>query len=329
MGFLPRFTVVATLLVIRSTSSFVNAEKPSCIEIESGKALVRYANTSDVFVMVNKEDSTDKKEWNDFCTYYKDTSSQKLKGLKVGYVHGDKHKNIAKKLGVEDSSDWPSFVIVKKGTKGKELPKKAIKFEGEEKGAGQLADFLIEHTDSRLGHYVYSIHPFDDLAARMVGVEDDDKYADLKRKMYAYFAMILRKFMYLRAKEDMKVALDMYVKTFQKILEKGTDYPETQTTRLENLMNDEGSQMSKFKKEEMSQRMHIYSKFTSPMELTYEDHKTFFILLGSQVLLFLLFLGIVGDALLGGRDAEVDTKENQAEVKGSDASEEVDDKKEE
>jgi len=327
-GFLPRLVAVA-LLVLASSPPTVTAEKPSCREFGSGKELMKAANTSDVFVMVTKEGEkpgeVDNKEWSSLCEGYTATSSQKMKGLVIGYVLGKKHPNIAKKLGVEDDDEWPSFVIVKKGTKGKELPENGIKYTGEGKETKDLAEFIMNETPSKFGQYVFSIQTFDDLAARYMGVKDDDKYADLQRKFYYYCAIITTKFSGLRMPDpDMSSVGAMYAKTFHKIVEQGKEYPETQTIRLEKLIEDDN--MSAFKKEEMGQKLHVYSKFTDPIELTYDDHKAFIMLWGSQLLLFVLFIIMALDLLAGRRSEEEKKDEQETE---NEETKNDDDKKEE
>jgi len=328
VGFLPRLVVVA-LIVLASTLPVVTAEKPTCREFDSGKDLMRVANTSDVFVMVTEEGENpgevDSKEWKNVCEGYKATSSQRLKGLVMGHVFGKKHRNIAKKLGVEDDDEWPTFVMVKKGTKGKELPEKGIKFTGESKEGKDLIDFIMDTTPSKFGQYVFSIHPYDDLAARLMGVKDDDKYADLQKKFYYYCSIVLIKLLSFHAKDsDMRMVCATYAKTFQKIFEQGKEYPETQTKRLEKLIDDDN--MSAFKREEMHQKIHVYSKFTDPMELTYDDHKAFILLWGSQIFLLVLFAIMIFDLLTGGRSEEEREIEKETE---SEETKKDEDKKEE
>lgn len=162
----------------------------------------------------------------------------------------------------QDESSWPTFVLVKKGTK------RAILYTGEKK-AEAIAGYLKKETGATIGSFVYSLGLFDGMAARFVKIENDDKSARLEKKLIAYTCKYLSYVMTVRADPDTKAVVGMYVKFFMKSIVDG-DYANRQLARFQKLTTSDNA-MSVKKKEENNQRLHILSKFTDPLELTPEQ----------------------------------------------------------
>uniref|UniRef100_A0A7S2UIM3 Endoplasmic reticulum resident protein 29 C-terminal domain-containing protein n=1 Tax=Attheya septentrionalis TaxID=420275 RepID=A0A7S2UIM3_9STRA len=285
------------VLVCTSVAGVVGATK-KCEEFKSGKEIMGFVENAHVLVQVDKEfSSNDGKDYDDFCKAYERTIEERKEGLEVGRIYGDKFTKVANKLDAINEDEWPKYVLLKRGTTVADLPTAAIPYTGESKSVNDIIDFLTKEIDMRIGNLVYSIDAMDALASWFMAIQngnDDDNYANLKKKVIVYtaklFALLPRK----SFQKDNHQIDTLYVKAFDKITEFGPAYVSKHHSRIQKLLEKEDNTLSPIERDELNQKMHILNKFMEPKKIQFEEHRRFCITIGINFLLLLGFFAMVG-----------------------------------
>uniref|UniRef100_A0A6U6E698 Endoplasmic reticulum resident protein 29 C-terminal domain-containing protein n=1 Tax=Odontella aurita TaxID=265563 RepID=A0A6U6E698_9STRA len=314
---LPRAALIslAALAAIQCAA----AKKVECSEIKPGK-LKSLAQDTHVLLKVDKKDTTgdDETQYENLCARYADSPTDRVKGLTIGNFVIDtdamdnkdskKAMDVAKKLGAEVESEWPTYILLKKGTQD---ASEGIKYGGEKTVEG-VTNFVKEQVDVQVGSLIYYIDTLDKMAARWSSIDENGGMkAQLEKKFHAYVA----KFMIFLYRGDAKEVAQMYGKVFSSVLEQGDGYVTKTKERLEGLIKSD-SNMSKLKIEELSQRIYILEKFTDPVEVSAEDNRSYwFAILWNVALLGCMFFLVVGMLF--------STEESTTEVAGDEKNEEV------
>jgi hypothetical protein len=271
-----------------------SATASKCLEFESLDEILKHATNANVLVKVNKEFASgdDETQYTDLCNMYENTSEERKEAVVIGKVEGDLHKELAKDLSAENEDSWATYVLIKKGTK------KVTLYNGEKKSEA-IAGYLKKETGATIGTFVYSLGLLDAMAARFVKIKDDDKNAKIQKKIIANASTYLSYVITIRADKNTKSVVGMYLKTFSKSIENGDNYASKQSERIKKLMEKDNS-MSIKKREEMSQKLHILSKFTDPVELTPEQQRQFYISIGLNVFMLIALFFLAIQMIMGG-----------------------------
>lgn len=306
-------------VAVAAVPAAVSASKTKCIEdpMNTLTAILREADDADVFVRVDKQYAygDDSKQYDELCSAYENTSDDRKKQVKIVKVNGDDTDGgdgVAKELGADDEDAWPTYFLIKKGTKNSDFPQSVKAYEEEDRSSDKLAEFLHRETGATIGSFVYSLGMMDTLASKFVHAgKEDARYGEIQRRAIAFGSKIMGIMIKFRADNDLKMVADLYVKAFFKILE-SDDYAQKQTDRIKKLMEKDNS-MSNAKREQMSQKLHILSKFTEPKELTDAENRSLLINIGMNVVLFVAFVVTLLQMIFGSGE-EVEKKPVDAEV---------------
>mmetsp|Transcript_21701 Transcript_21701/g.47299 ORF Transcript_21701/g.47299 Transcript_21701/m.47299 type:complete len:336 (-) Transcript_21701:127-1134(-) len=318
-------------VAIAAVPAAVSAGTTKCIEdpMNTLSAILREADDSDVFVRVDKQYAygDDSKQYDELCSAYEKSSDDRKKQVKIVKVNGDDTDGgdgVAKELGADDEDTWPTYFLIKKGTKNSDFPQSVKAYEEEDRSSDKLAEFLHRETGATIGSFVYSLGMMDTLASKFVDAgKEDARYGEIQRRAIAFGSKIMAIMIKFRADNDLKMVADLYVKAFFKILE-SDDYAQKQTDRIKKLMEKDNS-MSNAKREQMSQKLHILSKFTEPKELTDAENRSLLINIGMNVVLFVAFVVTLLQMIFGsGEEAEKEPVDAEAVEEAED--EEVDEK---
>ena len=129
-----------------------------------------------------------------------------------------------------------------------------------------------------------------------------------------------------RADSDLKMVVDLYIKAFSKTME-SDDYAQKQTDRIRKLMEKDNS-MSNAKREQMSQKLHVLSKFAEPKELTAAENRSLLINIGMNVALFIAFIVTLLQMIFGSSEEEKKEDGDGEGADGGDENEEEEDAEE-
>mmetsp|Transcript_5740 Transcript_5740/g.16162 ORF Transcript_5740/g.16162 Transcript_5740/m.16162 type:complete len:337 (-) Transcript_5740:151-1161(-) len=302
----------------------------TCLENEMTtlSEILREAQEADVFVRIDKQYAygDDSKQYDELCTAYEKTSDERKKQVKIVKVNGDSEGgDIIKELDAEDEDAWPVYFLFKKGTKNSDLKPKALeeaRYSGEERSSDKLAEYLHDKTGATIGSFVYSLGMMDTLASKFVSAKDSESAAfrDIQRQFILYSSKILGFMVKFRADSDLKMVADLYVKAFGKSME-SDDYAQKQTDRIKKLMEKDNN-MSNAKREQMSQKLHVLSKFTEPKELTAAENRSLLINIGMNVALFIAFIVTLLQMIFGSPEEEKKEEGDGDEADGDDENEE-------
>jgi hypothetical protein len=105
------------------------------------------------------------------------------------------------------------------------------------------------------------------------------------------------------------------------------DYAQKQTDRIKKLMEKDNS-MSNAKREQMSQKLHVLSKFTEPKELTAAENRSLLINIGMNVALFIAFIVTLLQMIFGSPEEEKKEDGDGEGADGGDENEEEEDAEE-
>lgn len=302
----------------------------TCLENEMTtlSEILREAQEADVFVRIDKQYAygDDSKQYDELCTAYEKTSDERKKQVKIVKVNGDNEgADIIKELDAEDEDAWPTYFLFKKGTKNSDLKPKFLeeaRYSGEERSSDKLAEYLHEKTGATIGSFVYSLGMMDTLASKFVSAKDSESaaYRDIQRQVILYSSKLLGFMVKFRADSELKMVADLYVKAFAKSME-SDDYAQKQIDRIKKLMEKDNN-MSNAKREQMSQKLHILSKFAEPKELTAAENRSLLINIGMNIALFIAFIVTLLQMIFGAPEEEKKEEGDGEEADGDDGNEE-------
>ena len=95
-------------------------------------------------------------------------------------------------------------------------------------------------------------------------------------------------------------------------------------SRIKKLMEKDNN-MSNAKREQMSQKLHILSKFTEPKELTAAENRSLLINIGMNIALFIAFIVTLLQMIFGAPEEEKKEEGEGEEAEGDDENEEEED----
>ena len=237
--------------------------------------------------------------------------------------------DIVKELDAEDEEAWPTYFLFKKGTKNSDLKPKFLedaRYSGEERSSEKLAEYLQEKTGASIGSFVYSLGMMDTLASKFMSAKDSESAAfrDIQRRVILYSAKFLGIMVKIRADSELKMVTDLYVKAFTKSME-SDEYAQKQIDRIKKLMEKDNNNMSNAKREQMSQKVHILTKFAEPKELTAAENRSLLINIGMNAALFIAFIITFLQMIFGSEEE----KKEEGDGEGGNGDDEKDEEKEE
>eukprot|EP00567_Pseudictyota_dubia_P018775 CAMPEP_0197433668 /NCGR_PEP_ID=MMETSP1175-20131217/1526_1 /TAXON_ID=1003142 /ORGANISM="Triceratium dubium, Strain CCMP147" /LENGTH=351 /DNA_ID=CAMNT_0042962133 /DNA_START=9 /DNA_END=1064 /DNA_ORIENTATION=+ len=304
--------------------------KKECIEIKPGN-VKGLARDSHVLLKVGEKypSGKDEDEYKDLCVRYEGTPTERTRDLVIGHfgidVHGDKEAkkkalSIAEKFGAADEDEWPTYVLIRKGTTE---ASEAIKFEGEKTVVG-VTTFIRDQLEISVGAMLYYIETLDKLVSRFMEVDENgDAKAQIVRHFYAYVAKIM---IFLNRGEAKEVA-QMYGKVFNHVMTEGKEYATKNIKRLEGMLGSGDRSMSNSKREEVAQRIHILEKFAKPVEVSAEDNRSFYFAVAWYVFLVgAMIVTIIGIFFFEEKGTTTDdtAEEKTGDVSNGTAEEDVD-----
>ncbi len=309
-----------TLLVVSLT---VTTAK-ECGTVSRGKELKQLVGTSHVLVAMTT--SGDDSSTKDLCERLQQTPDVRVQDLEIVTVadHNIQRKvwdlsrpapdgwmdrlwfrvesfiPSLQKLRKDDTSlVTPSFVLFMKGTSYDQG--RGLRYTGDDMSADTVSTFLASWMQTKkLGNYVYSLGTYDMIAAQtMVWVE---KYgtSSLLPRLWVHGAGRVTRYLVQPTSMEFETQLaQMYIASATKVLQHGSDYPQSQVKRLERMLGDQDSNISPLQREDLSQRLYIWRKFAEPMEVSNDDLYKFvgrlllnlFSVLAMAVLIPLLLFG--------------------------------------
>uniref|UniRef100_A0A7S1ZFI7 Endoplasmic reticulum resident protein 29 C-terminal domain-containing protein n=1 Tax=Ditylum brightwellii TaxID=49249 RepID=A0A7S1ZFI7_9STRA len=296
-----RFAIVFLVVLVTATIQALHAPaitpEKLCIKIKEPE-LPKLIETNNVLVKVDRQyrgdgsivtSGSEDDQYKELCRRYKSTSDERRRSLIVGNIAVDtssgddtgRNKKFAETLGASDESTWPQYLIFKKGTSTNHV----IKYSGSDKSADAIGNFVLEQTGARIGIFVYSIDGLDKMVARFVAVRNGDIAANLRRKSFAYMARLIAM---IPHQSETKPIADLYVKAMFQTLHHGREYAASQTRRIEGLI--EKGDISSRKKEELSQKLHVLSRFTDPVKLSDEEERNFYLSWAVQIGMWIIML---------------------------------------
>ena len=191
----------------------------------------------------------------------------------------------------------------------------------------------------KIGNFVYSLGTFD-LIAAMVMNNTDGLQATNQAKVWAYLAKAialtqtyLNLDLFGRASSAVlhhnAELANIYVKIMFQVLGKGPFYPSQQITRLETMLEQDSSQISDLKKEQLQQRIHTLKKFTDPAEYTQEQTRNFMIQTALNLGVWIFLVVLIAYVFLATEEEEEEEEESDnANGDGDDAADENDSEEE-
>lgn len=306
----------------------------TCLENEMTtlSEILREAQEADVFVRIDKQHAygDDSKQYDELCNAYEKTSEERKKQVKIVKVNGDNDgADIVKELDAEDEEAWPTYFLFKKGTKNSDLKPKFLedaRYSGEERSSEKLAEYLQEKTGASIGSFVYSLGMMDTLASKFMSAKDSESAAfrDIQRRVILYSAKFLGIMVKIRADSELKMVTDLYVKAFTKSME-SDEYAQKQIDRIKKLMEKDNNNMSNAKREQMSQKVHILTKFAEPKELTAAENRSLLINIGMNAALFIAFIITFLQMIFGSEEE----KKEEGDGEGGNGDDEKEEEKEE
>lgn len=159
--------------------------------------------------------------------------------------YGDKDNlDLAERFSVSTKKDdYPTYLLF---LQGKSEP---VKYTGDYKSADSIKKFLMKESGLWLG-LPGCIEQFDKIAKEFTKVSDEEK-----AKLLTQAEEEAKKL----TSETQKTSADMYIKTMKKVIEKGNDFIETETKRVEKLHS---GKISDKKKEQLNDRLNILASFS-------------------------------------------------------------------
>ncbi|ELT98573.1 hypothetical protein CAPTEDRAFT_208996 [Capitella teleta] len=166
--------------------------------------------------------------------------------------YGDKdNADLGKRFGLT-KDDFPAYKLF---IQGKDEP---IDFTGDATKVEEIKKFIIQHSGLWLG-LPACIEEFDSYVREFVKASDEDREKIVRKAEAAAAAA---------SSEDLKERSNIYVKTFQKILEKGEEFVSSELDRVERL--SEGK-VSEKKKSLLKTRASILTSFQLWMKPVHEE----------------------------------------------------------
>ena len=315
-------------LLLAASSSPVSAKK--CIKISRGKQLKKKLESSHVLVALAPNDEAT--VYKELCQYLEKTANVRVGDFEIALVE-DKpaQKNLLSKSAPPKLSFVSSLMEKVEGLFQKKEKEPTLDIAPEEQyilfhqntnlgvlyepkselTASSVADFVSDQLDrAKIGSFIYSYGMYDNIASQFMDTDQDFMQKVWVKAVFPMFTFVHK--MQGSLKEYEKETLELYVQIANKVLEKGKDYPKTQMTRLENMLNDEDNKISELQKEKMAQKMHILKHFAEPKVFTADEQKEFYKSLGfffMPYVMLILFLPVMM------MDDEDDKKKKQEQVK--------------
>ncbi|XP_052248541.1 endoplasmic reticulum resident protein 29-like [Dreissena polymorpha] len=169
--------------------------------------------------------------------------------LLIAEVHvadyGDKENvDLAERYSIPiKKEDHPTYLLFLQGQE------KPIRYDGDEKDADDIKKFIMKESGLWIG-LPACLEKYDELVKQFFKATAAGKQ-ELVSKAEGLESTL--------SKEWEKLSAEMYVKTMQKVIEKGDDFVDSEIDRLEKLRS---GKLSDKKKEQLSDRLNILSTFS-------------------------------------------------------------------
>jgi len=336
------YASLALLLVFSSGCAHLSSAK-SCQTVVRPGQLKKLVQDNHVLVALQRANSNDDidgddddgadkdTELDDLCNRFRDTLESRVKDFEIVKVMDSNVKrqvwetsrsaptstigSILDKIGLNrhDKSippHYPEYVLYKANQTM--APVSGLRFMGEEKTADAVSDFVSVHLKrKRIGSYVYSIGTYDVIAnqimeqARALAPTTQSKFL-----MWLWVKVVGRFAAYIvqpSSSEFEAELVDIYLKTANKVYEKGSDFPAQQITRLEGMLEDSNNKIGESQKEKLNQRIHILKKFDEPVDVSPEELRSLYMKIGMNMLFIMLFVVLLPLVFLDAAEDEKDT----------------------
>jgi hypothetical protein len=314
------------------SSSVVHAKE--CITLSRGKELKEYLPTSHVLLVLgddekdeayvqlcNRLETTPEPRSNDFVIAFVNDSNLKRNVMKsaklpsLGMV--ERLKQFVKSEKEDFPTSYPEYILYHKqeqttATEG------GIRFVGSEKTADTVSDFVGQQLQrKKIGNFVYSLGTYDLVASQIVSS------TGLVQKVWALAVARFIQVLFLQhpftSKESQfeRDLVQEYIRIGLKVVEKGTDYPSQQVTRLQNMLdNNSGgnNNIGPVQRETLSQRIYTLQKFSEPIDVDPHDLDVFIMKMALNFVTLCLMLIMIPFALMTKNEEEEDEESLNEEM---------------
>merc|ERR1711976_787172 len=190
----------------------------------------------------------------EFKKVAKDSTSQPellIAEINVADYGNKDNSDLSERFGVV-KDDFPAYKLF---VQGQEDP---IDFDGDKTKSEELKKFIVQHSGLWLG-LPACIEEFDKYIVEFVKASADEKNAVVEKAQKAADEI---------TDENVKERAIVYVKTFQKVMEKGNEFVSTELARVEKL--SEGK-VSEKKKSQLKDRASILTSFQLWMKSKHDE----------------------------------------------------------
>lgn len=320
--------------VLLATTSVVSAK--DCGTVSRGKELKQMILNANVLVALPKEESDTK----ELCERLQQTPKARVQDLEIVTVEDH---NLQRKVwessrpapvGLVDrllfamesyvpfvrkvrgnpsttTVETPAFVLFVKGDSYEQA--NGVRYTGEDVSADAVSTFLAMWLQTKkLGSYVYSLGTYDLIASKTMTWVNQYGKEGLLPRLWVYGVGRFTRYLVQPAFMPFEAELaQMYISAANKVLEHGPDYPKTQIDRLERMLGDDDAKISPLKREELSQRMYVWRKFSEPIEVSNDEFFKFVGRLGLNLLSVLAIAVMIPMLLFTKEEYEEEEEEEE------------------
>jgi len=228
----------------------------------------------------------------------------------------------------------PSYILFQQGTSyesasGLRYPKGENEEEETTVTVDNLTTFVSQWLNQKkIGNFVYSLGVYDMLAAQTMSLIETYGHEHWKSKLWVYGIFRMCKYVLPTNMEFERELKEMYEKSAKKILEGGgSRVVIVQIERIERMLDEKNNKktvISPLQREQLSQRLYIWKRFSEPITLSSDDMKQFLFRMVMNI------VSVVGIAILiPFLFLTTGTTEEEEEEEADATAEDGDEKKEE
>jgi hypothetical protein len=320
------------LLGFIPSSSVVHAK--NCITLSRGKELKEYLPMSHVLLVLGGDEKEE--AYLQLCNRLETTPESRSKDFEIAFVNDSNLKRHVMKsaklpsLGMVETvkqfvknqkqdfpTSYPEYILYHKqeqttATEG------GIRFGGSEKTADTVSNFVAQQLQRKnIGNFVYSLGTYDLVASQIVSS------TGLVQKVWALAVARFIQVLFLQhpfSSKESQFERDLvqeYIRIGLKVVEKGTDYPSQQVTRLQNMLdNNSGgnNNIGPVQRETLSQRIYTLQKFSEPIDVDPHDLDVFIMKMALNFVTLCLMLIMIPFALMTKNEEEEDEESLNEEM---------------
>lgn len=317
------------LLGFIPSSSVVHAK--NCITLSRGKELKEYLPMSHVLLVLGGDEKEE--AYLQLCNRLETTPESRSKDFEIAFVNDSNLKRHVMKsaklpsLGMVETvkqfvknqkqdfpTSYPEYILYHKqeqttATEG------GIRFGGSEKTADTVSNFVAQQLQRKnIGNFVYSLGTYDLVASQIVSS------TGLVQKVWALAVARFIQVLFLQhpfSSKESQFERDLvqeYIRIGLKVVEKGTDYPSQQVTRLQNMMDNDSGENNSIgpdQRETLSQRIYTLQKFSEPIDVDPHDLEVFIMKMALNFVTLCLMLIMIPFVLMTTAEEEEEESRNE------------------